>query len=63
MVLVLVNEKRKIILISDLIDSKKRKENELTFYQEELKKLNEKMKFLNMEINLTNRIINMIEHE
>lgn len=52
-----------IIIIQDLLDTKARKEKELLFYQEELKKLEEKMKFLQMEIKLTNDIIKMIEHE
>lgn len=52
-----------IIIIQDLLDTKARKEKELVFYQEELKKLEEKMKFLQMEIKLTNDIIKMIEHE
>jgi len=53
----------KIILITDLIDSRKRKEEELAFYNVELKKLIEKMRFVQLEIRLTNDIIHMIEHE
>ena len=53
----------KIILITDLIDSRKRKEEELAFYNVELKKLMEKMRFVQLEIKLTNDIIHMIEHE
>lgn len=53
----------KIILITDLIDSRKRKEKELAFYNVELKKLIEKMRFVQLEIKLTNDIIHMIEHE
>jgi hypothetical protein len=53
----------KIILITDLIDSRKRKEEELAFYNIELKKLIEKMRFVQLEIKLTNDIIHMIEHE
>lgn len=53
----------KIILISDLLDSRKRKEKELVFYNEELNKLLEKMNYLNREIKLTNNIIQMIEQE
>ena len=56
-------ETRKIILITDLIDSKKRKEKELIFYNEELNKLHEKMGYLKLEIKLTNDIIHMIEQE
>ena len=53
----------KIILISDLLDNKKRKEKELLFYNEELNKLLEKMNYLKHEIKLTNNIIQMIEQE
>ena len=53
----------KIILISDLLDSRKQKEKELVFYNEELNKLLEKMYYLKREIKLTNEIILMIEQE
>lgn len=53
----------KIILISDLLDSRKQKEKELVFYNEELNKLLEKMNYLKREIKLTNEIIQMIEQE
>ena len=53
----------KIILITDLIDTKRRKEKELIFYNEELNKLHEKMGYLKLEIKLTNDIIHMIEQE
>jgi len=54
---------KKIILITDLIDSKKRKEQELIFYNDELNKLHDKMNYLRQEIKLTNDIIHMIEQE
>jgi len=53
----------KLIIISDLLDTRARKEKELAFYQDELRKLEEKMKWLKMEIRLTSDIIDMIEHE
>ena len=53
----------KIILISDIVETKLRKEKELKFYQEELEKLKEKMFFLQKDIDITNLIINMIENE
>ena len=53
----------KIIVIKDLLDTKARKEKELTFYQEELKKLQEKMHYIQLEIQLTSDIIGMIENE
>ena len=52
-----------IIIIQDLLDSKARKEKELLFYNEELKKLQEKMKWLKAEIKLTEEIILMIHNE
>jgi len=56
-------EKTNIIVIQDLLDTKARKEKELVFYQEELKKLQEKMHYIQLEIQLTSDIIVMIEHE
>lgn len=53
----------KIIVIKDLLDTKARKEKELAFYQEELKKLQEKMHYIQLEIQLTSDIIVMIENE
>jgi len=53
----------KVIIISDLLDTRARKEKELAFYQDELRKLEEKMKWLKMEIRLTSDIIIMIEKE
>ena len=53
----------KIILISDVIEQKLRKEQELEFYEKELAKLESKMFWLKKEIDLTNRIINIIEAE
>ena len=56
-------EKTNIIVIQDLLDTKARKEKELVFYQEELKKLQEKMHYIQLEIQLTSDIIVMIENE
>ena len=53
----------KIIIIKDLLDTKARKEKELQFYHEELKKLQDRMHWLQMEIRLTSDIIDMIERE
>jgi hypothetical protein len=53
----------KIILISDIVETKLRKEKELQYYQEELDKLKQKMFFLQKDIDITNLIINMIENE
>ena len=56
-------QKTNIIVIQDLLDTKARKERELIFYQEELRKLQEKMHYVQLEIQLTTDIIVMIENE
>jgi uncharacterized protein YlaN (UPF0358 family) len=53
----------KIILITDVIEQKLRKEQELEFYEKELEKLQSKMFWIKKEIDLTNRIISIIEAE
>ena len=53
----------KIIRIADLIKEKLYKEQELEFYEIELKKLLVRMMLVRREIDLTEIIINMIEHE
>lgn len=57
------NSERKIILLSEIIEHKVRKEKELEFYQKELDKLQTQMSYLRREINLTNTIIDIIEGE
>lgn len=52
-----------IIQIADLIDEKLRKEKELEFYEEELKKLLFRMSMVRQEISLTETIIKMIQQE
>jgi len=52
-----------IILIADLIEEKLRKERELDFYEDELKRLLIKMSYVRHEINLTETIISMIQKE
>lgn len=54
---------KKIILLSEVIEQKLRKEKELEFYQKELEKLQEKMYWLRREVDLTNTIIRVIENE
>lgn len=53
----------RIILLQDVYDMKKRKEDELAFYRMELAKLTEKMQQVKQEIDLTGKIIDMIETE
>ena len=53
----------KLIQITDIIETRLRKEKELEYYQAELDKLQQKMFFLRKDIEITNLIINMIEKE
>lgn len=53
----------RIILLQDVYDMRKRKEDELAFYRSELAKLTEKMNQVKSEIDLTGKIIDMIETE
>ena len=58
-----MNDEPKLILLSDIIEQKVRKEKELAFYQEELEKLKEKMYWLQRDIDVNNIIINLIKNE
>jgi len=58
-----ITNERKIILITDIIDQKVRKEKEIDFYEKELKKIEEKLFFLRKEQQLTQFIIDIIEQE
>jgi len=53
----------KLIIISDLLDTRARKQKELQFYNDQLKELQAKMYWVQKEIDLTTDIIDMIEHE
>jgi len=53
----------KIILLTDYIEQKVRKEKELEYYTKELEELQRKMFFLRKEIQLTNVIIDIVEAE
>jgi hypothetical protein len=53
----------KIILLTDVLETKLRKEKELEFYQKELEKLQQKMFFLQKDIEITNLCIQIIEQE
>jgi hypothetical protein len=56
-------ESAKLIIISDFLDTKARKEKELAFYNEQLRELQGKMFWVQKEIDLTTDIIDMIERE
>ena len=53
----------KLIQISDILETRLRKQQELEFYEKELEKLQQKMFFLRKEIDITNLCIKMIEQE
>ena len=52
-----------IILLSDIIEQKVRKEKKLQYYQKQLVELQEKIHFLSKEVDLTNIIIDMIQRD
>lgn len=58
-----MSEEQKLILITDFIEQKLRKEQELEFYLKELEELQRKIGYLRQEVSLTNTIINMIKSE
>lgn len=53
----------KIIMLTDILETRVRKEKELEYYQKELEKLQQKMFFIRKDIDITNLIIDMIEKE
>jgi hypothetical protein len=52
-----------IISLTDLIESKLKKEQEIEYYKETLEMLEKKIGCLSKEVSITNLIINMIEQE
>lgn len=58
-----MNKEVKIITIQELLDSKKRKEEELEYYKERLQFLQYRVSLLQGDIDITNKIITMIETE
>ena len=57
------SDESRIILISDFIEQKLRKEQELEYYLNELAELQVKIGHLKREVDLTNTIIDMIKAE
>ena len=53
----------KLILISDIIETRLRKEKEIEYYQKQLEKIQNKMFFLKKDLDITTLIIDMIEKE
>lgn len=52
-----------IIIITDVLEMKHRKEEELAYFQKQLDALIEKMRWVQREIDVTNHIITLIESE
>ena len=52
-----------IVIITDVLEMKQRKEEELAYYQEQLEILTQKMAWVRQEIEVTNHIIEIIESE
>jgi hypothetical protein len=58
-----MTDEGKILLLTDIIEQKVRKEKELDYYQKQLEELQQKMWFIKKEIDLTNMIMSVIENE
>jgi hypothetical protein len=58
-----MSEESRLILITDFIEQKLRKEKELEYYLKELEDLQTKIGYLTREVGLTNQIIDMIKKE
>ena len=54
---------KNIILLTDIIEQKVRKEKELEYYQKQMEELQRKMFFVRKEIDVTSVIIDIIEQE
>lgn len=59
----MTTEERKVILLSDLIETKLRKEREIEYYQQQLVELQKKIMYLQKDVDLTKLIIDIIETE
>jgi hypothetical protein len=58
-----MKENQTIILLSDIIESKVRKEKELAYYQEQIRDISIKISQLNNDLSLTQLIIDMINND
>jgi|TARA_B100000035_G_scaffold271681_1_gene246644 hypothetical protein len=55
------DEEKKIILITDLVDQRLRKEQEIEYYEKELHKIQERLGYLYKEKTLTETILAIIQ--
>tara|TARA_R110002012_G_scaffold218980_1_gene390307 strand:- start:595 stop:786 length:192 start_codon:yes stop_codon:yes gene_type:complete len=58
-----MQEEGKIILITELLEQKKRKEEELEYYNKELETLKIRANIVEKELEMTRMIIDLIENE
>lgn len=56
-------EEKKIILITDLVDQRLRKEQEINYYEKELRKIEERLSYLYKEKTLTETILSIVQAE
>ena len=54
---------KSIVFITDLIESKVRKEREIQYYEDNLKEIEKKLFFLKKEQNVTETILDIIQNE
>ena len=57
------DKESKIILITEVLSSRERKQKELLYYKQKRDQLEAKISLLQREIDLTNMILSMIEKE
>ena len=59
----MTEREKSIVFITDLIESKVRKEREIEYYEEKLKEIEQKLFFLKKEQNVTETILDIIQNE
>ena len=59
----MTEREKSIVFITDLIESKVRKEREIEYYEEKLKEIEKKLFFLKKEQNVTATILDIIQNE
>ena len=59
----MTEREKSIVFITDLIESKVRKDREIEYYEEKLKEIEKKLFFLKKEQNVTETILDIIQNE
>ena len=57
------DDERKIILITDLVDQRLRKEQEIEYYEKELRQIEQRLAYLYKEKTLTETILTIVQTE